>query len=67
MHWSFATINKKLAEVYFERKRGKTIYLGHCYVTKEECDTKEEQKWIKEDMTNIKLTYRDGKYTRISD
>ena len=66
MNWSFAIINKKLAEIYFERTKGKPKILGHCYVKKEEYRTKKEQKTIKEDIVNNQLIYRSGKYKRVN-
>ena len=56
--WCFAIVNKKLAEIYFERKRGKTKIQGHCYVGKEEYMTKREQKWIKHDTAKFQFVYR---------
>ena len=65
MSWSFAIINNRLAEVFFERRKGKVIFEGHCYVKKEEYKTKQEQTWIKGDTEKVRLVYRDRKYRRI--
>lgn len=58
--WSFALVNNKLAEVFFERKRGKNIFLGHAYVKESEYMTKREKRWIQEDTTKVSLVYRKG-------
>lgn len=47
MDWSFAIINGKLAEIYFEKRKDKVKFLGHCYVKREEYDSQEEQKIYK--------------------
>lgn len=62
MFWSFATINGKLAEVFFEGNKGKLKFIGHCYVKKSEYKTKKEQSWINKDTEKVRLTYRKGKY-----
>lgn len=64
MNWCFVIINNKLAEVYFEKKRGKTIFLGHCYVKKIENKTKHEIKMIEEDTARVRFTYRKGEYVK---
>lgn len=64
MEWSFAIINNKLAEVYFEKKRGKTNFFGHCYVKKTEYKTKHEIKMIEKDIARIRFTYRKGEYIK---
>ena len=60
--WSFALVNNRLAEVFFERKRGKNIFLGHAYVKESEYTSKKEKRWIKEDIVKVRLVYRKGKY-----
>lgn len=65
MFWSFAIINKKLAETYFDKKAGKTTILGHCYVKPEEYETKHEQRLIKEDTAKFNFIYRRKNYRRI--
>lgn len=62
MSWCFAKVNNKLAEIYFEEKRGKPKVLGHCYVKKAEFKTKRELKWIEEDTKKFQLIYKNGKY-----
>lgn len=67
MFWCFAKVNGKLAEIYFEpRKKGEPKILGHCYVKKEGYKTKKEQKYIEEDITKARLSYRQGNYKRIT-
>lgn len=62
MMWSFALVNNRLAEVFFERKRGKIVFIGHAYVKESEYTTKKEKRWIEEDTTKIRLVYRKGEY-----
>jgi len=63
MGWSFAIVNNKLAEIFFDKdEKGKAKIKGHCYVRRSEYKTKQEQKWIKEDTAKIKLNYRKGQY-----
>ena len=62
MTWSFALVNNRLAEVFFEMKRGKNIFLGHAYVKESEYTTKKEKRWIKEDTAKVRLVYRKGEY-----
>ncbi len=62
MNWSFAIINNRLAEVFYEKK-GKTItFLNHCYVKASEYKTQKEQDYIKRDTKQLKLTFRNQKY-----
>lgn len=65
MDWCFAIINGKLAEIYFEKKKGKIEFLGHCYVKRTEYDSKEEQNMINEDIKNVRLRYYNRKYTKV--
>ncbi len=58
MYWQFGIINSRLAEVYFERKKGKTEIISHCYVKKKDYKTKQELKWINEDTKHLKLKYQ---------
>src|SRR3989344_5875301 len=62
MCWSFAIVNNKLAEIFFENKRGKTCFYGHVYVKEPDYATKKERRWIKEDSDRYQLTYRKGMY-----
>ena len=65
MDWSFAIINGKLAEIYFEKKNKKVNFLGHCYVKRTEFKTKKEQAMIYEDTKKVRLKYYGGKYTKV--
>lgn len=62
MNWCFAIINGELAEIYFEKVKGKTKILGHAYVKKEEYKTKKEQKYINQDTTRFQFRYSKGFY-----
>lgn len=65
MFWCFGIVNNKLAEIYFEKRKGKTRIIGHCYIKKEDYKTKREQEWIKEDTVKSRFTYKNGEYKRI--
>lgn len=65
MSWCFAIINNKLAEVYFEKGKGKIKFLGHCYVKESEYDSGEEKSWIKKDTAKFRFVYRNRKYKRV--
>ena len=65
MSWCFAIMNNRLAEIYFEKKKGKPKIIGHCYIKKEDYKTKQEQKWIKEDTAKHRFIYRKGKYKKV--
>ncbi len=56
--WSFATVNGRLAEIFFKEKYG--IY-GHCYVKRKEYN-KGEQKMIDSDTQEYSFTYCKGYY-----
>lgn len=60
--WSFALLNGRLAEIYFETGKGSAVISGHCYVTREEFKTKREQKMIDADIKKYQLTYKNKKY-----
>ena len=62
MGWCFAIINGRLAEIFFEKKKGKPRILGHCYVKRSEYKTTREQKYIREDSKKFRLTYRHRQY-----
>lgn len=63
MHWCFAIVNNKLAEIYFTEKTKKIF--GHCYVKREEYKTKSEQKMIDRDIKKVRLMYRNKKYKKV--
>ena len=60
--WSFAIINGKLAEIYFDVGKGVSGIKGHCFVKRSEYKTKTEQKMIDKDIEKFNLTYRNKKY-----
>lgn len=64
--WSFATVNNKLAEIYFEKINGKLIFNGHCYVKRSEYKTKKEQGYIDQDTKTYNFIFRNGKYKDIN-
>lgn len=67
MPWSFAIVNGRLAEIFFDRsKNGKPKINGHCYVKKEDYKTKTEQKWIKQDTAKVRAVWRKGEYKLVS-
>ncbi len=57
--WSFAIVNSRLAEIYFDKKYG--VY-SHCYVRRLEYKSKREQGIIDEDIRKCQFTYRKGHY-----
>ena len=62
MGWSFAIVNGKLAEIFFDRRKNKAIFYGHAYLNEDEYKTKQEKKWIKLDTAKHKFSYRKGVY-----
>ena len=66
MYWSFALVNNRLAEVFYEMKRGKPYIFGHCYVKKIEYKTKREQNYIRQDTQKFRFTWKNQKYTQIN-
>jgi phage-related protein len=62
MSWSFGLVNNRLAEIYFEKNKGKVKFMGHAFVKKSEYTTKREKEWIVKDTARIRLTYRNGVY-----
>lgn len=66
MGWCFALINNKLGEIYFDKTKVGTIKIhAHCFVSKKEYKTKQEQQWIREDIKNIKVKYSNKQYKLI--
>ena len=62
MSWNFALINNRLAELFFEKKKGKLEIFGHAYVKATEYKSKQEKKWIKEDTEKFRFVYSKGIY-----
>ncbi len=65
MYWCFAILNKRLAELYFEEKKGKVVIQGHCYVGENEFDTKAEKRWVEKDTIKHQFSYRNGQYKNL--
>ena len=65
MNWCFAKINNRLAEIYFEKKKGRPKIIGHCYVREKEYKTKKELVWIKADTAKFKFVHRNRKYKNL--
>ncbi len=63
--WCFAIVNNKLAEIYFDTKKGRSSIWAHCYVKKSEYKIKREQKMILDDTKKYKFFYRNKKYKRV--
>ncbi len=64
MHWSFALVNNRLAEIFFETSKKSKIF-AHCYIKRSEYKTKKEKDWIAEDTKRTRFVYRKGRYQRI--
>ena len=62
MYWVFAMINNRLAELFFDKIKGKLILYTHAYVKKSEYKTRHEQRMIREDTKKYHFTYRNKKY-----
>ncbi|MEK7470889.1 MAG: hypothetical protein AAB622_02735 [Patescibacteria group bacterium] len=65
--WCFGKVNGKLAEVYFEEKRGKNEIYAHCFVDEKDYKTKREKMWIKEDTKKFKFSFKNSKYTDLQE
>ena len=62
MSWTFALINNRLSEIYFDKK-GQVIHMrGHCYVERKEFTTKKELADIDSDIKKYSFSYRNGCY-----
>lgn len=60
--WSFAKVNNKLAEIFFERRKRRLIFYGHCYVKRSDYKTKNEEKWIDSDIQKHDFIFRNSEY-----
>ena len=65
MNWCFAIVNQRLAEIFFDRKKSKSIISGHCYVKKNAYKSAIERKWIQAETNKYTFTWRKNKYKRI--
>ena len=63
MNWQFALINGRLAELFFEKEKGKVRMLGHAYVKRSEYKTKREQRMIDADLKKMQFRYRKKEHT----
>lgn len=68
MTWSFAMVNGKLSEIFWDLKRDrkKQKVDAHCYVKRSEYKTKREQAMIDKDLEYYRFSWRHGIYTRLS-
>ncbi len=62
MYWVFVMINNRLAELHFDKKRGKLLLFAHGYVKKNSFKTRREQRMIEKDTKRYRFTYRNKKY-----
>ncbi len=68
MHWCFAIINGRLAEVFFDvKKNGSKRIFAHAYVRAEEFRLKREKEQIRKDTAKTRLSYRNKQYRRLVD
>lgn len=65
MCWSYALINGRLAEIYFDKKGGKIVFEGHSYISPTETFTKVEARALEHDIQTTQLTYYAKHYRRI--
>ena len=63
-YWSYALINNRLGEIYFDRKSGQIIYEGHSYLGKNERFTLADVKAMQMDIPHTQLTYYNHTYRR---
>jgi hypothetical protein len=63
--WCFGKVNGKLAEVWFENKRGKSVPYAHCFVEEKDYKTKQEKKWIEQDLKRVNLTFENKIYSNL--
>lgn len=62
MCWSYALINGRLAEIYFDKQGGKPIFKGHSYIKPTETFTKVEARALEHDIQTTQLTYYAKRY-----
>ena len=63
MNWVFAIINGRLAELFFEKKKGRPYLLAHAYVKASHYKTAHEKRMIRKDTKKYRFTYRNKQYT----
>lgn len=62
MGWSFALVNNRLAEIFFEKSDNGMELWGHAYVEPKDFKSLEEQRWIEKDTKRLRLVYKNGSY-----
>lgn len=63
--WCFGKVNGKFAEVWFENRRGKSIPYAHCFVDESDYKTKQERKWIEQDIKRVNLSFKKNTYVNL--
>lgn len=64
--WSYALINGRLAEIYFDKIGEKIFFKGNCYVRARDTFTKREVRAIQHDINHTQLTYYRKKYRHLT-
>lgn len=64
-YWSYALINGRLAEIYFDKKGDKIVFEGHSYISPKETFTKIEARALEHDIQHTQLTYYRKHYRQI--
>lgn len=63
MPWSFATINGRIGEIYFDKdKKGRIKFEGHCYVKRSDFTIPAELRALEKDIKKYKVVYRNKRY-----
>lgn len=67
MTWSFAMVNGRLSEIFWDLKRDrkKRKVDAHCYVKRSEYKTKREQAMIDKDLEYYRFSWRSKRYKRL--
>ncbi len=65
-YWSYAIINGRLGEIYFDRKKGRIIYEGHTYLHPNEHLTLREAAALQHDVWHTHLSYYRKKYRHLT-
>ena len=64
--WSYALINGRLAEIYFDKIGEKTFFKGHCYIRASDSFTQREARALQYDVNHTQLSYYRKKYRRLT-
>jgi len=63
MCWSFATINGRIGEIYFNKdKNGRIRFEGHSYVKRSDFTIPAELRALEKDIKKYKVIYRNKRY-----